>query len=174
MTRGEEVLYEWSYAAFFDCDSVLSIGSMRGKYLDVLPCKRKIALDVYQPYLDAIPFSCEKILGDANVVLPHLPDAYVDGVMATDFIEHVTKDQGVVLLRHMLRLARKRVAVFTPNGFFPQDEERTGCTGEELQWQTHRSGWTIEELEALGFEVERWMYGWQDHPAGGLWGVAYK
>ena len=174
MTRGEQVLCEWSYAAFVDCDSVLSVGSMRGKFLDALPCKRKIALDVYKPYLDEIEFSCEKLHGDANVILPALPDEYVDGVMATDFIEHVTKEQGIVLLQQMLRLAKKRVAVFTPNGYFPQDEARTQCTGEELHWQIHRSGWTIEELEGLGFEVERWMYGWRDHPAGGLWGVAYK
>ena len=174
MTQGEMVLCEWSYAAFVDCASVLSVGSMRGKFLDSLPCKRKIALDAYKPYLDEIAFPCEKIHGDANIVLPSLPDEYVDGVMATDFIEHVTKEQGVILLNHMLRLAKKRVAVFTPNGFFPQDEVRTQCSGEELQWQTHRSGWTIDELEELGFEVERWTYGWRDHPAGGLWGVAYK
>jgi hypothetical protein len=34
VTQGEMVLCEWSYAAFVDCDSVLSVGSMRGKFLD--------------------------------------------------------------------------------------------------------------------------------------------
>lgn len=37
--------------------------------------------------------------------------------------------------------------IFTPNGFQPQGEFDNNV------YQLHRSGWTVEEMESLGFKV---------------------
>jgi hypothetical protein len=70
-----------------------------------------------------------------------------DGVVALDVIEHFEKPDGWRLLEAMERIARKRVIVFTPNGFLPQGEH------EDNPWQVHRSGWTAEDFLPRGYRV---------------------
>lgn len=70
-----------------------------------------------------------------------------DCVLASDLIEHLTKEDGLKLLAMMEAIAKKRVVVFTPNGFLPQGEY------DHNPWQVHKSGWDIEEMEAKGYKV---------------------
>ena len=70
-----------------------------------------------------------------------------DIVLAADLIEHVSKEAGFQLLRDMETLARKRVIVFTPNGFLPQEAYDGNL------FQKHVSGWTCDEMHNLGFRV---------------------
>lgn len=70
-----------------------------------------------------------------------------DVVLASDVIEHFEKADGLRLIQLMEQLARKKVIIFTPNGFQPQGE----CDGNP--YQRHRSGWTVEEMRALGYSV---------------------
>ena len=70
-----------------------------------------------------------------------------DCVLSIDVIEHFDKEQGLKLIHEMERVARRRVVLLTPNGFLPQ-EEHSGNS-----YQKHKSGWSADELRALGFEV---------------------
>lgn len=70
-----------------------------------------------------------------------------DCVLASDLIEHLTKDEGYKLINKMERLANKKVIIFTPNGFLPQGEY------DNNPWQLHKSGWTVEEFKKLGYKV---------------------
>lgn len=70
-----------------------------------------------------------------------------DCVVALDVIEHLDTQDGVALLRAMETIARKKVVVFTPNGFLSQSAER------DNPHQLHRSGWTAAEMRARGYEV---------------------
>lgn len=70
-----------------------------------------------------------------------------DCVLASDLIEHLTKKQGVKLITMMEKIARKKVIIFTPNGFLPQGEY------DNNPWQVHRSGWTAKEMEKRGYKV---------------------
>jgi len=45
------------------------------------------------------------------------------------------------------RRARKKVVVTTPNGYLEQD------TYDENPLQEHRSGWSVQDLRKLGFNV---------------------
>ena len=74
------------------------------------------------------------------------PDSF-DCVMALDVIEHLDKAEGEKLLASMERIARKKIIVFTPNGFLPQGMY------ESNPWQVHLSGWTAEEMKQKGYEV---------------------
>jgi hypothetical protein len=70
-----------------------------------------------------------------------------DCVVALDVIEHFEKDDGLRLLDAMERIARKKVVVFTPNGFVAQPPT------SDNPHQLHRSGWTVAEMRARGYDV---------------------
>ena len=70
-----------------------------------------------------------------------------DCVLASDVVEHLPKALGVELIAKMERIARGHVVIFTPNGFLPQDE----YDGNVLQ--RHLSGWNVDEMEAMGYDV---------------------
>jgi SAM-dependent methyltransferase len=73
--------------------------------------------------------------------------ASFDAVVAFDLIEHLDRDDGFELLRTMERIARRRVVVFTPNGFLPQ------CGSADNALQHHRSGWTAQDFRLRGYDV---------------------
>ena len=115
-----------------------------------------ICVDAHRPYLERLQ---RERAGDPRYVLvnatwdqfvPLLPDKSVDTVFALDFIEHLEKQDGLRMLREAERVARRQVVVHTPLGFFPQSYEdpqkpdRWGMDGG--RWQTHRSGWEVEDF----------------------------
>ena len=94
------------------------------------------------------------IPGTAQETLPHIESKSLDSVFLLDIIEHIPKNEGLEVVDHAVRIARQQVVIFTPLGFFPQDEaeiDRWGMHGG--YWQAHRSGWMPEELTALGFDA---------------------
>lgn len=155
------------------CTSVLDIGSGLGAYLhaiahEVKPKPRTIALDAYQPYLDAVDAD-EKLCGLALPVLRGLDSRSVDAVICIDMIEHLTALEGQLLLREIRRVARRRAIIFTPLGFHPQDSDGWGLGGDH--WQTHRSGWSPSDF-APPYSVEVWpdfTHGKPELPPGALW-----
>jgi SAM-dependent methyltransferase len=72
-----------------------------------------------------------------------------DAVIALDLIEHLTKREGLSLLKKMEQIARKKVIIFTPNGFLPQKEYGNN------PWQIHKSGWTVKEMRKKGYRIIR-------------------
>ena len=47
----------------------------------------------------------------------------------------------------MEKIARKKIIIFTPNGFLRQEEH------DNNPWQVHKSGWNINEMKSLGYNV---------------------
>ena len=135
-----------------DCQSLLDIGCGFN-----LPIKRvtermdrSVGLDVFQPSIDkAIKAQThnEFVVADVKSYLEQLPDKSFDAVLALDLIEHLTKEQGFWLISQMERLARKKVVIFTPNGFVPQTPY------DNNPWQAHISGWDCNEMSKMGYEV---------------------
>jgi len=85
--------------------------------------------------------------------LPFGPQSF-DAVVALDVIEHFQREDGFRLLDAMERTARRRVVVYTPNGFVPQ------AAGDN-PWQEHRSGWTVDDFMTRGYLVYG-IYGRKD------------
>jgi hypothetical protein len=75
-------------------------------------------------------------------------------VVALDVIEHLTRDEGFALLEAMEQIASKRVIVFTPNGFLPQEPTA------ENPLQEHVSGWTVDDFERRGYRLTG-INGWR-------------
>jgi hypothetical protein len=136
-----------------DCRSVLDIGTGQMQSLAGVSCPVRIGLDAHRPYLehrevpDAVPLNASALDMDRLFV----PGA-VDVVQLMDVIEHFDVADADRVLEQAVRVARKRVLLFTPRGEFPQEDfDHSGLGGEELQ--RHRSVWEPEDLEARGFKV---------------------
>ena len=84
---------------------------------------------------------------DALEIGERFQDKSFDCVLASDLIEHLSKEEGYKLVAMMVRIARKKVILFTPNGYLPQ----AGYGGNKFQ--RHQSGWDVEEMRELGFHV---------------------
>lgn len=77
-----------------------------------------------------------------------------DCVIALDVIEHQEKADGIRLMEMMEQIARKKVIIFTPNGFVPQGDRFSN------PWQVHLSGWTTSEFKERGYDVSG-INGWK-------------
>ena len=84
---------------------------------------------------------------DVLKVGDHFAKDSFECVLASDLIEHLTKEQGQELIEMMEALARRRVIIFTPNGYLPQ----TAHSGNP--WQEHKSGWSVSEMREAGYRV---------------------
>jgi SAM-dependent methyltransferase len=84
----------------------------------------------------------------------HFPTRSFDCVLASDVIEHVDKETGGKLILSLERIARRRVVIFTPNGFLPQRPYGGN------PFQEHLSGWTVDEMRSRGYRVAG-INGWR-------------
>lgn len=70
-----------------------------------------------------------------------------DACIAIDVIEHFSKKDAVKLIKDMEAIARKKVIILTPNGFYEQHDY------DGNPHQVHKSGWEKSNLEKLGYKV---------------------
>jgi hypothetical protein len=75
-----------------------------------------------------------------------------DAAICIEVIEHLGKKEGLEFLKQLEDIARKRVIVATPWGYFPLKER------EDNPYLNHLSGWLPEEFEAMGYKVYPFYY----------------
>lgn len=145
-----------------------------------------ICVDAHLPYLEHLQAE-----NRPNLILLHntwrpalaqFTSKSVDSVFALDFIEHLTKSDGIAFLEEARRIACRQVVIFTPLGFYPQcydDPEKIDHWGlKGGHWQTHQSGWGIEDFTG-DWELiccAEYHFTDQDHqpldkPIGAIWGI---
>ena len=141
------------------CESVLDVGcgfrSPLGSFSHLIP--RTVGVDSYDKALER---SRDAGLHNEYHQMDLLqtgaffgPKSF-DAVIAIDVIEHFDKPEGYRLMEMLESMARKRVILFTPNGFLPQDE------WDGNVHQLHRSGWETYDFELRGYRVLG-MSGWR-------------
>ena len=130
-----------------DCASAIDVGCGTDSRLQYAEFKGyKIGADAYPPALSPeYPIHHEYVSCDIRDLA--LPDKSVDACVCLDVIEHLTKENGFLLLDRLERIARKRVIIATPNGFVPQPPT------PDNPFQEHISGWDPEEMRARGYRV---------------------
>ena len=109
-----------------------------------------VGVDLFEPSIEksrAEGIHNDYLKIDVLEIGAKLKDKSFDCVLASDLIEHLSKEDGIKLLEMMERIARERVVVFTPNGFLSQGEY------DGNPWQIHRSGWTPAEMNQRGYRV---------------------
>jgi len=89
----------------------------------------------------------EYIASDILETCRKITDNSFDCALALDLIEHLEKEDGEKLLKEMARIAKKRIIIYTPNGFLKQ------TVFEDNQAQKHLSGWSVKEMKKFGFKV---------------------
>lgn len=134
-------------------NSVLDVGcglSLKSQYIDA---DIRVGVDIFEPYLKAIesevPYVAVKHdIRDLDSIF--LPKSF-DLVIACDVIEHLEKEEAIQLIKQCESIAKGAVILETPKGFIPQDLDILGFNAHDLQ--THKCGWEVGELEALGYTV---------------------
>jgi SAM-dependent methyltransferase len=136
--------------ALLGCESVLDVGCGISPVLRRMGVPRTTGIDGYEPdHLEARRRKThdELVLGDIRNLEARFKPGQFDACIAMDVIEHLNKEEGVALIRAMETIARKKVVVFTPNGFLPQRH------ATNLDLQAHLSGWEAAEMKQYGFLV---------------------
>jgi len=138
-------------------DSVLDLGcGILQQFSAVPPCEKYLAVDGFFPYLENLVNSTS--IMTLQGMLPEVCNQFVDNswdvVILIDVIEHLEKDDGLLVLDNMYRIARGRVIIDTPLGFIPQE----GWDAWDLphcDLQAHLSGWNIEDFTDRGYVVTK-------------------
>ena len=131
------------------CGSLIDVGCGENSPIKYVAKKGySVGLDMFKP---SILKSKRAKLHDDYVLasINHLcfkPKSFQTAVLL-DVLEHLIKSDGYKIMNEMERLATNKVVMVTPNGFLNQHEYESNVH------QKHLSGWTVRELETLGFSV---------------------
>ena len=140
---------------------LLSLCCGIGLELEFLQTQDVTAVDLHQPYLDEVKKRCPQaktIVCDALEYVTECPNDSFDVISIIDGIEHMDKKSGIKLIKEMKRVAKEKIVLFTPQG--PGEDgylkneplDAWGITGGD-HFQTHKSGWTVEDLKKYGFKI---------------------
>jgi SAM-dependent methyltransferase len=138
------------------CGSVLDIGCGQGELMSSM--KRRVnaycvGLELYLPYL----YEAKKkrshddfILADARKI-PVKPRSF-DAVLASQVIEHMSKNDGLEMLDTIERIAKKCCVVAVPVGFIPYEPLNVQDL-DENPLQKHLTGYNTAEFQQRRYEV---------------------
>jgi len=136
-----------------NCESLVDLGCGRG-IIGAL-CRiyrapeRMVGVDGFAPYLDfcgAMGFYDELLSLDLRQMPLPFPSAHFQVATCIEVIEHLPKDQGLILLSELERIA-SCVIVTTPGIWFEQDD----YDGNPLQ--KHLALWTVGEFTKRDYRV---------------------
>lgn len=158
-----ERLYRRALRAALDgCATVLDVGCGPRSPLAAAGYRgRAFGVDVAPVSLAAaraLGFHAGLVRAEATRVARVFRARSVDAVVALDLIEHLERDAALALVASFEQVARRRVVLFTPNGFVAQPP------APDNPFQEHRSGFTVADLRRLGYVVQgvhglRWLLG---------------
>jgi SAM-dependent methyltransferase len=135
-----------------DCQTLLDVGCGTSSPIQKFSHKLRhtVGVDCFPEALaksQSLGIHHQYILADVLSLDKNFAARSFDCVAALDLIEHLPKADGRQLIAMMEKIAKKKIIIFTPNGFLPQGAD------DNNPWQVHRSGWTVGEMKKLGFRV---------------------
>lgn len=151
-TPPREIIFRRALGATLEgCGSVLDVGCGARSPLGTVGFSGfSVGLDLSWPSLTAARaygHHTALVRADAAGVDRVFRPASVDVVVALDVIEHLERERALDLIAALERVARRRVVIFTPNGYVPQPAT------PENPHQEHRSGFGAADMRALGYRV---------------------
>lgn len=136
-----------------DVKTVLDVGCGQGYPMKLLKMVRRdiqiTGIDLFDDYIKAARKSgvFEKVIKGDVTKLRIKKDSY-DAVICFQVIEHVTKKDGMQMLKVFENIAKKQVIITTPVEYF----EHPDMDGNKLQ--RHLSVWSKREFQDLGYRVK--------------------
>ena len=130
------------------CEKVLDLGCGSNSPIKYCKISYSVGVENFNPYLlnsKNKKIHSEYIKKDVREV-DFAPKSF-DAVILLDVIEHLSKEDGLGLIKKMEKWARKKIIISTPNGFLSQEVD---IDGNGLS--KHVSGWGIPEFKKLGFK----------------------
>lgn len=130
-----------------DCKSVLDLGC--GPSSPIKYCQNiqySVGVEAFTPYLEES--ERRKIHTrylNQRIEEVNFPPKSFDAVIMIEVLEHLSKKEGLKLLKKVEKWAKKKVVVTTPNGYFPVEE----VDGNILE--RHLSGWTVQDFKNLEY-----------------------
>lgn len=140
-----------------ESDRVLEFGCGIFMTTEDLKCKSLLGVDAWESYLNIKKNNQQTLKLDISSIQNlniFLNNSY-DVVVCIDVIEHLDKDIALEVIKEMIRISRKKVIIFTPDGFAEQEDGLPGTWGHNNpQYQKHRSGWFSSDFENLNFKIK--------------------
>jgi hypothetical protein len=133
--------------------TVLDLGGGKNPQFNI--CKdlgiKQLIIDNFYPEAD-LPVASRKVnildfAAVESVIIEVFGSHKVDCVVAIQLIEHLTKEDGNLLLKKVEEWSNKLVIFETPNGFVEQ-----GAVDGNI-YQIHLSGWGKKDFRSLGYKV---------------------
>lgn len=131
--------------------SILDVGCGWGYPMQILSERRRffsIGVDIFMPYLREAKrrkIHDDYVLCDVRF-LPFKRKSF-DTALCVEMMEHLPKNQGTLLISEREKTVRKQLIITTPN-MFQRNEPH-----DDNPYQVHKSGWTKDEFQRMGFEV---------------------
>lgn len=133
------------------CGSVLDVGCGHSSALGYI--KRSFVSEGVDIHKETLELSKKRKLHDRYKVgdIRKLDKLYkrksFDACIAIDVVEHFEKKDAMKLIKAMENIARKKVIILTPNGFYEQHDF------DGNPHQVHKSGWKEKQLRRAGYKV---------------------
>lgn len=138
---------------FVSVDTLVDVGCGIRPFCEI-DANVHICIEPWKEYIDIISNCYPKTSSfvflntDAINGLKTFADKSVDSVCIIDVIEHLSKDDGYVLIKEAERIARKQIIIFTPLGYMSNHaEEKDGWGLNGGKMQEHLSGWLPEDFD---------------------------
>jgi 2-polyprenyl-3-methyl-5-hydroxy-6-metoxy-1,4-benzoquinol methylase len=152
LTKYQNLFFLWVLQKKLNgCRNVLDVGCGYDSPLSKLPKKFWIeGIDILEKNIAL----CKKNnthnkykIGDIKKINQYYRQNSFDAVIALDVVEHFIVKDALSLIKKMETIAKKRVIILTPNGFYEQGEIF------DNPYQIHKSGWKKSDLEKLGYKT---------------------
>ena len=131
-----------------ECKSILDLGCGYNSVLQYVNTPIKVGVELFVPYLEQSEkkgIHHQYINKDIREV-DFGPKSF-DAVIMIDVLEHLTKEDGLKLIKKIEKWVKKKILILTPNGFVNQDAYDNNFL------QEHKSGWNVEGFKDMGFNV---------------------
>lgn len=132
--------------------NILDVGCGWGQPMKIMQLNKHgfhvIGVDIFRPYLIEAKRNKthnEYVLCDVRK-LPFKQKSF-DTVLCMEVIEHLEKEEAIRLIEDMEKIARKKIIITTPVGFWV-DYGRNGNP-----YQIHKSGFYPEDFKSKGYNV---------------------
>lgn len=107
-----------------------------------------LGVDIYKPFIE---ISQRKGIHQdylvSDVASVNFADKSFDAVVLIEVLEHLTKEDGALLLEKIEKWARKKIIITTPNGYLPQSAL------SENPYEVHSCGWSVDEFKKRAYKA---------------------